>query len=89
MLKDPAFVARLKERWNELMPELSKITDFIEEQAIVLDKAQKRNFNKWDINASVDWVKFPSLGSYEKEVDYLKYFYSERLGWLDKEIDSL
>ena len=24
-----------------------------------------------------------------KEVDYLKYFYSERLGWLDKEIDSL
>ena len=89
MMKDPAFVARLKERWNELMPELSKITDFIEEQAIVLDKAQERNFKKWGINASVDWVKFPSLGSYEKEVDYLKYFYSERLGWLDKEIDSL
>ena len=38
---------------------------------------------------SVDWVKFPSLGSYEKELEYLKTFYAERLEWLDKEINKL
>jgi len=32
---------------------------------------------------------FPSLGSYEKEVDYLKEFYTERLEWLDKELNKL
>ena len=89
MMKDPAFVAKLKARWNELMPELSEIPDFIDDQALILDEAQKRNFKKWDINSSVDWVKFPSLGSYEKEVDYLRYFYSERLEWLDNEINGL
>ncbi len=89
MMKDPAFTARLKTRWNELKPELSTISGFIDDQAVVLGKAQERNFKKWNINSSVDWVKFPSLGSYEKEVDYLRYFYTERLDWLDKEINRL
>lgn len=89
MMQDPAFTAKLKARWNGLKPELTKITDFIDDQALILDKAQERNFKKWSITSSVDWVKFPSLGSYEKEVDYLRYFYSERLEWLDKEINRL
>ncbi len=89
MMKDPAFVERLQERWNELMPELEKIEDFITDQAFVLNPARKRNFKKWNINESVDWVKFPSLGSYEKEVEYLRDFYVKRLDWLDTEINKL
>lgn len=89
MMKDPAFIARLKARWNELVPELRDVSEFIDEQALILGKAQERNFNKWDINQSVDWVKFPSLGSYEKEVEYLKEFYSKRVEWLDREINRL
>lgn len=89
MMNDPAFVLKLKERWNELMPELESVSQFIDDQALVLDKAQERNFRKWNINESVDWVKFPSLGSYEKEVEYLRHFYSERLEWLDREINRL
>ncbi len=87
MMKDSAFVKKLQDRWNELMPELEKIEEFIEDQALVLDPAQKRNFKKWNINESVDWVKFPSLGSYEKEVEYLRDFYVKRLDWLDTEIN--
>jgi hypothetical protein len=82
-------VTKVKARWNELMPEFEKIPEFIDDQAFILDKAQKRNFQKWDINISVDWVMFPSLGSYEKEVEYLKKFYSERLQWLNVEINKL
>ena len=37
----------------------------------------------------MDWVYFPSLGSYEKEVDYLKEFYTKRLEWLDRELYKL
>ena len=71
------------------MPEFEKIPDFIDEQVLSLDKARKRNFEKWNINESVDWVMFPSLGTYEKEVEYLKEFYTKRLEWLDRELNQL
>ena len=89
MMKDPTFVFLLKNRWNELMPEFRKIPEFIDDQVFSLDKAQKRNFEKWSIYESVDWVLFPSLGSYEKEVEYLKEFYTARLQWLNTEINKL
>jgi spore coat protein CotH len=89
MMRDPEFIDKLQNRWNELMPEFEKIPDFIDDQVLYLDKAQARNFQRWNIKESVDWVMFPSLGSYEKEVDYLKEFYTERLEWLDKELNKL
>lgn len=89
MMKDPAFVDRLQARWNELYPQLVAMVDFIDEQAFVLDKAQALNFQVWDINESVDWVDCPSLGSYEKEVDFLKEFYSKRVEWMNTAINKL
>lgn len=89
LFNDPAFVEKVQDRWNELMPEFEKIPDFIDDQVLSLDKAQKRNFEVWSIWESVDWVYFPSLGSYEKEVDYLKEFYTDRLHWLDTELNRL
>lgn len=89
MMKDPAFVDQLQQRWNQLKPEFDKIPEFIDEQVFSLAKAQERNFQKWSILESVDWVYFPSLGSYEKEVAYLKEFYTDRLAWLDRELNKL
>lgn len=89
MMRDPAFLIKLKSRWNALMPQFEKIPQFIEQQALYLDQAQKRNFQRWSILESVDWVMFPSLGSYEKEVDYLIDFYTDRLYWLDSAINRL
>lgn len=89
LFQDPAFVKAVQDRWDELMPQLETIPDFIDEQVFSLEKACERNFQKWDINASVDWVMFPSLGSYEAEVKYLKDFYVDRLEWLDKELNKL
>ncbi len=89
MMRDPAFLIKLKSRWNALMPQFEKIPEFIEQQALYLDQAQKRNFQRWSILESVDWVMFPSLGSYEKEVDYLIDFYTDRLYWLDSAINRL
>lgn len=89
MMTDPAFVARLQKRWNELYPQLVSMVDFIDEQAFVLEKAQQQNFSRWDINASVDWVDCPSLGSYKAEVDFLKKFYSRRIEWMNREINRM
>ena len=89
MMTDPAFVERLQARWNELYPQLQSMVDFIDEQASILDKAQKENFKVWSIWESVDWVDCPSLGSYEKEVAFLKEFYSERLEWMNTALNKL
>lgn len=89
MFRDPAFAARVKARWNELLPQLNPIPDFIDRQALCLDKAQKRNFEVWNINEVVDWVGVPSLGSYEKEVEAFKDFYTRRVKWLTTELNKL
>lgn len=89
MFTDPAFAHKVRERWNELMPQLRTIPEFIDLQALYLEKAQERNFKVWSIWESVDWVNCPSLGSYEKEIDFLKEFYVERLEWLDRELNKL
>lgn len=90
MLQDSAFAERLKDRWNELYPELEKMAGFIDEQALILDKAQEENFKVWDINHDVvDWVGVPSLGSYDAEVRFLKDFYTRRIKWLNTEINKL
>ena len=89
MMKDPAFVDRLQARWNELYPQLVAMVDFIDEQALILDKAQQQNFKVWSIWESVDWVDCPSLGSYKKEVDFLKEFYSKRVEWMNNAINKL
>ena len=89
LFKDPAFVTKVQNRWNELVPQFRQIPAFIDEQVLSLDKAQKRNFEVWDINESIDWIAFPSLGSYEEEVRYLKEFYTARLLWLDRELNKL
>lgn len=89
LFQDPAFVAALKQRWNALMPELQTIPSFIDAQTDMLEQARKKNFQRWSIWESVDWVKFPSLGTYQEEVRYLKEFYSRRLAWLDSNINAL
>ena len=89
MFKDPEFVKKVQERWNELKPEFDKIPDFIDEQAFYLDQAQKRNFEKWDILNTMVWPNVEVFGSYEGEVDYLKHFYTKRLEWLDEAINAL
>lgn len=89
MFQDPAFVAKVKARWEELLPQLREIPDFIDQQALYLDKAKDRNFNVWDINESVDWVECPSLGSYQKEVDFLKEFYTKRVSWMTNALKNM
>lgn len=89
LFQDPAFVDKVQARWDELYPQLESVVQWIKTQALILGPAQKHNFSKWSIWESVDWVKFPSLGSYEAEVDYLVDFYTKRLKWLDTELHKL
>ena len=84
-----AFVDKLQARWAELYPQLALVPAFIDRQALYLDKAKDRNFQKWSILEAPDWILVPALGSYEMELAYLKDFYTRRLEWLDVELNKL
>lgn len=93
--KDPIFVQRLKERWNEVKPQLDKIPDFIKEHAANLEDSQQKNFAPkneggagWDISA-VMWPNYINRGSYKAEINYLVSFVEKRLEWLNTNINDL
>lgn len=81
--KDPAFCAKVKEIWNSHHQELSSIPDFIDIKAMIMEDAQKRNFQKWNILNQYVWPNAVVKGTYAGEVDYLKDYYTKRFNWLD------
>lgn len=89
MFQDPSFVEEVKERWNELYPKFLEIPDYVEEQIALLDGAQDRNFERWDILDEYVWPNAVWLGSYEAEVEFFLDFYTRRIEWLNNELNAL
>ena len=89
LFQDPAFVQKVKDRWNEVYPRLFKIPDFIDVEVRKMDNEQYSNFQKWKVLGTYLWPNYKVLGTYQEEVDYLKEFYTTRLEWLDENINAL
>jgi len=89
LFEDPLFVSQVKDRWNEKKQNIEKLLFFIDERAMFLDEAQERNFQKWEI-WDVQIGAHPVIpGGYQGEIDFLKYFLSKRIKWLDTAIKKL
>lgn len=88
LFQDPQFRTKVKNRWNELKPQLQAVPDSVRTMAAELGPAQERNFVKWDILTTNVWSQRRIPGSYKGEVDYLIEFYEERFAWLDTEINK-
>lgn len=88
LFQDPNFRTKVKNRWNELKPQLETIPDFIDRRAEYLDEVSYNNFERWNILGVNVWSQVVVSGSYAAEVSYLKDFYTKRLKWLDKEINK-
>lgn len=81
--QDPAFCSKVKEIWNRVYPQLQEIEKFIDKQAWLIDEAQGRNFERWNILGTYVWPNMVVTGKYTSEVAYMKEFYSKRLEWLN------
>lgn len=87
--KDPEWVQAVKTRWNEMYDTLSTIPAYIDTQVALLDGSQKRNFDRWQILGIYVWPNAVWYNTYEDEIDYFKTFYTQRLHWLNEEINRL
>lgn len=89
LFKDPAFVAKVKERFNYIYANRQQIYDHIDANAAKI-KAKIYEENKiWGCqtltSASEDEVK----AAYQEKVDYLKTWIETRLTWLNENINAL
>ena len=83
---DPAFQARLKQRWHELRAgpfSTALVHAYIDSVAALLDEAQVRNFTQWPVLGTYVWPNAYIGATYAAEIAYLKQWISDRARWLD------
>lgn len=89
LFDDPAFRQLVKDRWNQLKSDqINTIIDLVDAQARYLDRSQKENFGTWDILGTYVWPNAVVPGSYQGEIDYLKSWLSQRIAWMDSQIND-
>jgi hypothetical protein len=91
-LKDPAFQAKLKARWNTLKSEgkLEYVLQYAQARATWLDKQQKKNYQLWSITDVASWINHGThggTGSYNAEVAELIRWQRARTEWIDKQLN--
>lgn len=93
-LQDPAYVAKLQARWNELRGSslsngaiLSKIDSYT--TMLNTAGASKNNFIRWPVLGTYVWPNNFVGNSYEQELGYMTTWIENRLQWMDTEIDGL
>lgn len=94
LLRDPVYAQKLNERYFSLREShLSEdyIFHYIDSVAVVLDAAQKRHFNRWQIlgiNVGAPETDAQPT-SFAGEVEKFKNWISTRLNWLDANMPSV
>lgn len=93
LLTDPAFVAKLKARWNEVKADLySTINEKIQDEADNLSIAAGYNFLRWKILGIYIWPNvdgYASRTTYQSEVNYMIDWLNKRYDWFDDAINGL
>ena len=89
MFKDPAFVARVKERFNYFYQHQSDIFENINQNAIYLRRSVDENNNKWGTFYNYTWPNYDIWGSYMNEVQSMKTWIKNRFEWLKSQLDTM
>jgi len=92
LLNDPYFKYSLSLRWKELRADKFKTENllaYIDSIADTLSEAQAREFIRWPVLGAYYWREttgFYERTTYQKEIDYLKDFLTQRWAWMDSEL---
>ncbi len=95
LFNEPVFRNRLGQRWIELRAgpfKTSRLTNFIDSVATLLNESQARNFSKWPTLGTELFRSTPGFETrvtYPMEVNYMKTFFINRLSWMDENLSSV
>ena len=92
LFQDPQALEQQRLRWREWRSDLfttEKMLADIDEVAALLEEAQQRNFERWPIlgkrvqPGQVNPRGYQDRDTYEKEVNWMREWITDRLAWLD------
>lgn len=95
LLDESFFKYSLKLRWEEMRAEKYKteiLLAYIDSVADHLSEAQEREFTKWPVLGENIWREtngYEQRDTYQKEVDYLKDFLTQRWEWIDNQLTGI
>lgn len=83
LFEDEYFVDVVRNEWNKLKPEIPAFIENMASVAESISDGQVANFEKWPIQGKWVSVEVVSLGSWDKEVEYVRDFFAERVEVVD------
>ena len=89
LFHEPEYFDKLKSKWQVLKNtifEPNSILNTIDSLVVLLDESQKRNFQRWQILGKYIWPNAFIGQTYQEEIDYLKQFILDRIGWMDQNL---
>ena len=89
MFKDPAFVARVKERYDYFYSRKTDIMREIDETAVYLKGSIEENENRWGTLYEYVLPNYEIWGSYQNEVQSVKQWLNLRMDWLKEQFDKM
>ena len=89
LFKDPAFVKRVKERFNYFYQHQNEILANVNADAQYLKYSAQENNDVWHVFNVKTWPNYNIWGSYQNEVQELKTWFVTRMEWLKTQFDSM
>jgi len=89
LMKDPAFVARLKERFAYFYSHKNELLTYLNESAQYLRYAVAENEARWGTLYHYTFKNYNIWGAYVNEVQDLKEWLNSRLDWMKADYDKL
>ncbi len=92
MLQDTTFTNAVACRWQELRGDIlatQNVTQFINDQALIIQEAQQRNFQQWNVLGTYLWPNphyFVTPTSHEGILSEMKAWLTGRGLWMDENI---
>jgi len=91
LMDNSMFKNKFAKRWNELRSNVlsnNYLESIIDSITANIEEARIRNFEKWNVLDSAIWPNYFVGKTYEEEIDFLKEWLSNRLSWIDGNIEQ-
>ena len=89
LFQDPAFVARVKNRFNYFYSHKNSIMANINADAQYLRYSVEENDKRWGTFYRYTWTNYNIWGKYQNEVQSLKEWLNTRMEWLKTQFDKM
>jgi hypothetical protein len=90
LMEDSDYSIMFINRWKELRQGVFRtdsIMQFIDNSVLYLGESVDHNYERWPILGTYVWPNYFIGSTYSEEIDYLKGWVSDRLQWIDNNID--